>query len=341
MALLAILMLLAGACGSNDDPALEGGEDSVATTSSVPQGQTALPRPRFEPGTTMAALQSKGKIVIGTKFDQPPLGVKNPVTNEVEGFDVEIGKLMAVAIFGGRVDEMDTKIEFVEARTPDRETLIKEGKVDIVVATYSITDARKQQVDFAGPYLLARQDVMVTADDTTIKSPADLNGKKVCSVTNSTSIKNILEKAPQSDIRTSFERYSLCAEALADGRVDAVTTDDVILLGLAKDNPGKFKVLGVPFTNENYGIGVKKGDDAFRAFLNDRIEAIYKSGEWRRAAEGTFVPQGQRAPEPPPVDRYTTGAAATTTTAGSGGGTSTSTSTSTSARANTTTTTTR
>jgi glutamate transport system substrate-binding protein len=310
-ALLVLFALLAGAC-ADDDPAVDSGDsgDDVTTTT-----EDDGP-PEFDAGTTMATLQSKGKITVGTKFDQPLFGLKNAVTGDIEGFDVEMAKIVAAAIFGGTPEEAGDKIEFVEAVSKNREPFIQEGKVDFVVATYTINDTRKQVVDFAGPYYVAGQDIMVKADDTTIKSVTDLNGKKVCSVAGSTSIKNVAEKAPQADISTSFDKYSLCAEALADGRVQAVTTDDIILLGLIKDNPGKFKLVKSTFTKEPYGIGLKKGDDKFRDFINDVIEKAYEDGSWKKAFEATVGTSGEKAPEPPDVDRYTVTppAPATTTT---------------------------
>jgi glutamate transport system substrate-binding protein len=159
----------------------------------------------------------------------------------------------------------------------------------------------------------------------------------VCSATGSTSIKNVVDKAPQADVSTSFDKYSLCAEALADGRVQAVTTDNVILLGLIKDNPDKFQLVKNTFTTEPYGIGIKKGDDAFRTFLNDRLEAIYKSGEWKTAFESTVGAAGPEAgtPEPPKVDRYAAGgtsSGATSTTTGGSSATTSSSTTSTTAK---------
>jgi glutamate transport system substrate-binding protein len=329
-ALLLLLALLAGACGGDDDPAVDSGDDdgAAATTTTADDGP-----PKFDAGTTMAALQAKGKITVGTKFDQPLFGLKNPVSNEVEGFDVEMAKIIASKIFGGSAADAGKKIEFVETVSKNREPFIQEGKVDFVVATYTINDTRKQVVDFAGPYYVAGQDIMVKADNTTIKSVTDLNGKKVCSVAGSTSIKNVQEKAPQADISTSFDKYSLCAEALADGRVQAVTTDDIILLGLIKDNPGKFKLVKKTFTTEPYGIGLKKGDDKFRDFLNDVIEEAFEDGSWAKAFDATVGAAGEKAPTPPKVDRYTstastgatttTAAGGSTTTAASGGSTTT------------------
>jgi glutamate transport system substrate-binding protein len=326
VALFSVLALLGAACGSDDN----GGavDDDGTTTSSVPDHAA---------GTTMAALQSKGTIRVGVKFDQPGFGLKNPTTNEVEGFDVEIAKLLAQAIFGGSVESVESKIEFIEAVSKNREPFIQDGTVDIVVATYTINDTRKQVVDFAGPYFVARQDIMVKADDSSIKGVQDLNGKKVCTVKGSTSEKNLRAQAPQADV-VLFDTYSLCAEALGDGRVVAVTTDNTILAGLVKAAGEAYKLVENPFSDEPYGIGLKKGDDAFRNFLNTTLERIFENGEWEKAFERTLGEQGLglKTPEPPSVDRYTstggtggTGGTGTTTTTtgGSGGGSGTTTST--------------
>ena len=294
--LLLVLALVATACGDNDNK-----EETTGQTGGPAVSTTALPT--FAAGTTMATLQQKGKIVVGTKFDQPGLGLKNPTTGKVEGFDVEIAKLIAVGIFGGTRDNVESKIEFKESTTPNREAFIENGTVDIVVATYTINDTRKQRVDFAGPYYIAGQDIMVKANDNSIKGVNDLNGKKVCSVRNSTPAANIRAKAPQADL-TEFDQYSDCVEAMRDGRVQAVSTDNSILLGFVDRNKGEFKLVGNRFTDEPYGIGLKKGDTAFRNFINDRLDAIYRSGEWAKAFNDTLGKLGLQAPTPPPVDRY-------------------------------------
>ena len=315
LVLLLCVALFGAACGSDDEPALESGDDTTETTK--PSGP-----PKFDAGTTMAALQQKGKIVVGTKFDQPGFGLKNPTTGKVEGFDVEIAKLIAVGIFGGEVADVESKIEFVESVSKNREPFIQDGKVDIVVATYTINDTRKQVVDFAGPYFVAEQDIMVKKDDTTIKTVTDLNGKKVCTAKGSTSEKNVRAKAPQADV-VLFDTYSQCAEALTDGRVVAVTTDNTILAGLVQSSTGAFKLIKAPFSEEPYGIGLKRGDQAFRDFINDRLEEIYEGDEWADAFSATLGKIGLETPEPPDVDRYTATAATTPTTAATGGATST------------------
>lgn len=314
-ALVVGLAMLGAACGNDDDPAISGAGGG---------GQQGPPAPTFPAGSTMANIQAKGKLVVGIKFDQPGLGVKNPTTNSVVGFDADIARLIAVGIFGGPVQDIDSKIEFREAPTPQRELLIQNGTVDLVVATYTINDARKQQIDFAGPYFIAGQDIMVKTGDTSIRSVTDLNGKKVCSVRNSTPAQRIRQQAPQADL-TEFDTYTLCKDALLDGRVEAVSTDNVILIGFVEANPNTLKVVGNRFSDEPYGIGLKKGDDAFRNFINDRLEQIYRSGEWARAFEANLGKFGIPTPTPPPVDRYQSpgGAVPATTTTAAGGGATT------------------
>ncbi len=289
------LSLVVAACGK--DKTTETGSQSNTTA-----GVTTT-RPTFAAGSTMANLQAKGKIVVGTKFDQPGLGQKNPTTGKVEGFDVEIAKLIAQGLFGGSLSDAESKIEFKESTTPNRETFIENGTVDIVVATYTINDARKQRIDFAGPYYVAGQDIMVKASDNTIKGVADLNGKKTCSVRNSTPAANVVKLAPQADL-TLFDQYSDCVQAMRDGRVQSVTTDNSILLGFVANAPTEFKIVGNKFTDEPYGIGLKKGDTAFRAFINDRLEAIYANGAWASAFTATLGKLGIPTPTPPAVNRY-------------------------------------
>jgi glutamate transport system substrate-binding protein len=287
---------LVAACGSDKKTSTSSSSASSATESS------------FAAGTTMARIKQAGTIKVGVKFDQPGFGLKNPTTGQVEGFDVEIAKLIVAAI--GK----DVKIEYIESVSKNREPFIQDGTVDLVAATYTINDTRKQVVDFAGPYFVAKQDIMVKKDDTTIKKVDDLNGKKVCTVTGSTSEKNVKAKAPQADV-TLFDSYSKCAEALTDGRVVAVTTDNTILAGLIQASSGAFKLVEAPFSDEPYGLGVKLHDDAFRTFINDTLDQIFKNGDWAKAFEATLGKIGLKTPEPPKVDRYTVTPPAPTTTA--------------------------
>jgi glutamate transport system substrate-binding protein len=249
---------------------------------------------------TLDAIKKRGKIIVGTKYDQPLFGQQNPTNNKLEGFDTEMARLVSIRIFGD-----PNKIEFVESVSKNREPFIQQGKVDMVAATYTINDKRKKVVDFAGPYYVAGQDIMVKSGDSSINSVTDLNGKKVCTVEGSTSEENVKTKAPQAQV-TALDTYSACAEALGDGRVVAETTDNVILLGLISQNKDAYKLVGKPFTQEPYGLGMKKGDTGFRNFLNDTLEESYRNGDWAKAFASTAGTVEKSTPQPPAVDRYTT-----------------------------------
>ena len=251
---------------------------------SAPQ-YAAVVAPVSAPGTTMAAIQARGFIRIGIKYDQPAFGLRDPATGDFRGFDVEIAKLIAVAIFGGNVNELGSRVQFVEAVSRDRESFLQDGRVDMVIATYSITPERRDKVDFAGPYFRARQDIMVRAGDASITGVDDLTAKRVCTARGSTSLQNLLNRNPKADV-VLRDTYSECATALLAGDVDAVTTDQPILAGYAHQSGGTLKVLNNPFSvvsDELYGIGIPKGDEKLRSFLNQRLEEIVANGDWARA----------------------------------------------------------
>jgi glutamate transport system substrate-binding protein len=297
LALLAVLALVAAGCGDDDDSGEATGDTSATGSPSGSPADDDDGDTEFPAGSTMARIKEAGKITVGTKFDQPLFGLKNPRNDDVEGFDVEIAKLIVERIGD------DIEIEFVETPSAIRETAIQDGTVDMVVATYTINDTRKEKIDFAGPYYVAGQDIMVAADDDSISGIDDLNGKRVCSVQGSTSVENVREMAPDADI-TEYDVYSKCADDLRNGRVDAVSTDNVILVGLIDEAGDAFKLVGNPFTEEPYGIGVKKGDDDFRDFINDVLEDIFDNGDWAQAYEDTVGKVDENTPDPPSVDRY-------------------------------------
>ncbi|MDF3304806.1 glutamate ABC transporter substrate-binding protein [Rhodococcus sp. T2V] len=242
---------------------------------------------------------SEGKLTVGIKYDQPGLGLRNP-DGSFSGFDVEVAEYIA-----GKLGVAPENIVFKESPSAQRETLIQNGEVDYIVATYSITDARKEKVDFAGPYFIAGQSLLVKSDNTDITGPESLNGgKKLCSVTGSTPAQKVKDQYAQDVQLQEFDTYSACVEALRNGAVDAVTTDDIILAGYAAQYPGELKVVGAPFTEERYGVGLAKGDDETRAKINDAIEAMIADGSWARAFNETVGASGYPIPAPPTVDRY-------------------------------------
>ncbi len=249
----------------------------------------------FEAGTTMAELNEKGSITIGTKFDQPLFGQVD-ADGKPQGFDVEIGKLIAA-----KLGISEDNITWTETQSANREPFIQSGEVDIVIATYTINDKRKEVIDFAGPYYNAGQDLLVLAGNPEgIEGPEDLEGKTVCTVSGSTSEANIAE---YTDSITALGGYSDCLEPVRNGQAVALTTDNVILAGLADSSGGEFEVLGDPFTEEPYGIGLTKGDDEFRTWINDLLEESFEDGTWADAWERT-AGSVLKLPEPPTVDRY-------------------------------------
>lgn len=274
---LAAALTMAGCAGADDTAAPE------------------VEQTEFEAGTTMAALQEAGEITIGTKYDQPLFGLVD-ADGTPQGFDVEMGKLIAA-----KLGIAEDGINWRETVSANREPFIESGEVDLVIATYTINDARKEVISFAGPYYEAGQDLLVLeGNPENIEGPDDLAGKAVCTVSGSTSEKNIAEYT--TDI-IAAGGYADCLEPLRTGAVVAVTTDNVILAGLADQNAPEFEVVNNPFTEEPYGIGLAKDDTDFRNFINDVLEEAYEDGAWAEAWENT-AGVVLDTPEPPAVDRY-------------------------------------
>lgn len=215
-------------------------------------------------------------ITIGIKYDQPGLGLKSG--DDFTGFDIDVAKYVAKEL---GYDEKDIKFE--ETPSAQRENMLASGQVDMIFATYSITDSRKEKVDFAGPYFVAGQDLLVTIDNTEITGPDALDGKKLCSVQGSTSAQRVKDEYAAGVQLQEFDTYSKCIEQLSAGSIDAVTTDDIILAGFAAQpaNEGKLKVVANTFSAENYGVGIKKGSDQCED-INKAITKMIDDGSWRK-----------------------------------------------------------
>ncbi|ATL30927.1 glutamate ABC transporter substrate-binding protein [Streptomyces formicae] len=235
------------------------------------------------------------KITIGIKFDQPGVGLKTP--DGYTGFDVDVATYVAKEL-GYSADD----IEWKETPSADRETALQRGDVKFIAASYSINDERQKKVDFAGPYLLAHQDLLVRSDDK-ISKATDLNGKKLCSVTGSTSAQNVKKTiAPKAQLK-QYGTYSECINGLSSGAVDALTTDDSILAGYAAQDQykGKFKLAGLKLTNENYGIGIKKGDTKLKDKINKALEKMVKDKAWDKAVKDNFGPANYKNDPAPKI----------------------------------------
>ena len=290
---MAVGLLVSGlvliGCGREASPEASGTEVPVP---SVAQNVTVTGSPTFD------RMTQRGTVTIGVKNDQPGLGYLNPTTNRYEGFDIEISRLIAAKLGF----DPETKIEYVAIPSAAREQAIINGQVDYYVGTYTINDARKEQISFAGPYFVAGQDLLVKSGDDSITGPDTLAGKRVCSATGSTPIRRIREQGLTDQV-IEFQNYSQCVDQLLAGHVDAVTTDDAILQGYAAQDPERLKVVGKPFSQEPYGVGMLRADDALRSEVNDILENAAKDGTWQQIYDGTLGQSGSDA-TPPAVDRY-------------------------------------
>jgi aspartate/glutamate/glutamine transport system substrate-binding protein len=253
LSLLAVI-LLAGCGGGNDsDKAEEGGG-------------------KDKEKDVLAQVKEKDKIVFGVKNDTRLFGLKNPSTGEVEGFDIDIAKALAAEILGD-----ENKVEFKEVTSKTRMALLNNGDIDAIVATMTITEDRKKEVDFTDVYFDAGQSLLVKKGSD-IKGIDSLKGKKVLAVKGSTSSINIREKAPEAQV-LEFENYSEAFAALKSGQGDALTTDDSILYGMVDEDPS-YELVGGTFTEEPYGIAVKKGNTEFVEELNKALKSLKDSGKY-------------------------------------------------------------
>ena len=288
LALAAAFALSLSACGGGSDSTVSGAGGTAAS---------------FPAGSRMAEIQSSGKLTVGTKFDQPLFGLKG-LSGKPEGFDVEIAKIVAAKL-GIPAD----KIEFVESVSANREPFLQQKRVDLVVATYTINDKRDKVVDFAGPYFLAGQDILVAkGNPKAITGPESLKGKRTCSVSGSTPAETVQEKyglVAGQDLQL-VDVYTKCRDALANGQFDAVTTDNVILAGYVNAAPDKFELVGKPFTEEPYGIGLPEGQEDFCAFINETLTAAVADGSYAKAftsTVGKIIPEVPTLPAPRGCDK--------------------------------------
>lgn len=284
--------MLAAACGKEGSPPVKGPKPEQLPVYKVDTGF------RLPASPTWTKAKKRGYLRVGAKEDQPYLGEKDPATGIYSGFDIEIAKMMSASL------GFDPKtIRFKTIASANRETALQNGQIDYYVGTYTINAMRKKLVGFAGPYYMAGQGLLVRTDENDINGPQDLVSKTVCSAAGSTPYQRIAADYPKA-ILVAYDTYSICVDNLLTYQVDAVTTDDAILLGFAAKAPEEMKVVGKPFSEEPYGIGVPRSDNALRFALNDALEANEKNGNWKKAFEATLGLSGVPAPTPPPIDRY-------------------------------------
>ncbi|MDF1605721.1 glutamate ABC transporter substrate-binding protein [Nocardioides sp. YIM 152315] len=279
---LALAAALA-ACGDAGDDSDEGADVEVQENAAD----------EFDDGTRMKELADSGSVIIGVKYDQPGIGFKGATDDMPVGFDPEIGKILAADLGIAPED-----ITWKETISDNREPFLQNGEVDLVIASYSITDERRAVVGQAGPYYVTGQQLLVKSDSD-IDSLDDVKGTEVCSVTGSTSLENIEAEGAKP---RGFDTYSECVDQVLNGRVDAMTTDGAILLGYAAQNPDQLKVVVDPFSEERYGVGYSQDHPEMCEWITDTIEDAQEDGAWAEAFEATLGKSGVDTPEPPAMD---------------------------------------
>ncbi|MEV6039135.1 glutamate ABC transporter substrate-binding protein [Nonomuraea sp. NPDC052116] len=251
--------------------------------------------------TVVGKIRNAGRVVVGTKWDQPSLGLKTG-EGPPEGFDADVAKYIVDHIAQGR----RVQITWRESASSAREALLQNGSVDLIVATYSIAPSRRSMVTFGGPYIVTPQDTMVRASDTSIKKVTDLRGKRLCLAEGSNSYRRIVDPPPNGKLNLPMQlvpaaNYSDCVRKLADGRLDAISTLDLILAGFAEQEPGRFRLLNDPVSSEKWGVGIKKGDTATCEAVNQAISAMWHDGTATRLLRKWFGKSGFKLPSSLPA----------------------------------------
>jgi glutamate transport system substrate-binding protein len=279
---LAVAALAVAACGDDDDD--DGGGNGGGDG-----GGQAEEAQQFPAGSTLGKIQDRGEITIGVKFDVPPFGFKNPQSGEVEGFDVDMGKIVA--------EELGVEPKFVEAISDNRIPFLQQGEVDLILSTMTINQERDMEIEFSEPYYIARGRILVPGDSD-IKGIEDLAGKRVCTALGSTYEETLREEAPNADLKL-VDTYSECLELLQNGAIDAISTDDVILTGMIIQDD-TLKMVGDELTIEPYGAGIKEGEKEFQKFVSDTFTAAEQDGRWEDLYQrwvGQYTDQKEQPPK--------------------------------------------
>lgn len=290
---IAIAALALTACNSGTpgaEPGTGGATGDAGDGSASGNPWTVATDVTLDGSPTFEKMTDADKVVIGVKNDQPGLGYEDAATGTRSGFDIDIARWVAASL---GFDE--DKIEYQTIPSANREQAIVNGDIDYYVGTYSITDKRKEQIDFAGPYFITGQGLLVAKDNTDINGPDDLAGKIVCSVTGSTPLQRIRDEYNPGDT-VEYDTYSQCVEQLKAGSVDAITTDEAILAGYVAQEPDALKIAGEPFSEERYGVGLPKGDTV----LKDHINALFNDNPeiWTAIFDKNLAPAGIAGDQP-------------------------------------------
>jgi glutamate transport system substrate-binding protein len=275
---LAVAALALAACGDDDDDD-DGGAGG---------GDQAADVEQFPANTTLGKIQERGEITIGVKFDVPPFGFKNPQTNEVEGFDVDMGRFIA--------EELGVEPKFIEAISDNRIPFLERGTVDLILSTMTINAERDLEIDFSEPYYIAQGRILVPKGSD-IKGLEDLAGTSVCTALGSTYEETIREDAPDADLKL-VDTYSECLELLQNEAIDAISTDDVILTGMIIQDDS-LEMVGDPLTTEPYGVGIKDGDKQLKDFVDGVLQTVEEDGRWEETYQKWVGRHIGREEQPP------------------------------------------
>lgn len=278
----------------NGSAAVPGNSSAPSASGDIYSGAPIAEAAAILPGSTMEKIKKRGKLIVGEALDAPLLSQQDPSNpDNVEGFDAELAKLLAVYILG------KPDVQIVPPATETREALLGNGTVDVVFNTYTVTPKRATQVDFAGPYFSSGLAVAVKTGNTSIKGVADLAGKTVIVGTNTPAVTEVPKKAPSAKL-VSFATDPEAVQALIQGRGDAYVQDITLLASDAKSNP-QITVVGNPFTSEPYGIGLKHGDSQMKSFVNGWLTQIEKNGLWAKVWQNTLGTVVKSNPPTPPA----------------------------------------
>jgi ABC-type amino acid transport substrate-binding protein len=280
LATLALVLgvLLAAGCGDDDDDDGGGGNG----------GGAAGEARQFPADTALGKIQRNGEITIGVKYDVPPFGFLNPQTDEVEGFDVDLGRFIA--------EELGVQPKFIEAISDNRIPFLERGTVDLILSTMTINAERDTEIDFSEPYYIAEGRILVPKGSD-IKGLQDLKGKSVCTALGSTYEETIRERAPDADLRL-VDTYSECLELLQNEAIDAISTDDVILTGMIIQDDS-LQMVGDRLTVEPYGVGIKEGDKQTKRFVDQVLRQIEEDGRWEETYQKWVGRHLDRQEQPP------------------------------------------
>jgi ABC-type amino acid transport substrate-binding protein len=272
---LALGALVVAGCGDDDDDGGNGGEQAAEVE-------------QFPANTSLGKIQRSGEITIGVKYDVPPFGFLNPQSDEVEGFDVDIGRFIA--------EDLGVEPKFIEAISDNRIPFLERGTVDLILSTMTINQERDTEIDFSQPYYIAQGRILVP-QGSDIAGLQDLNGRSVCTALGSTYEETIRERAPDADLRL-VDKYSECLTLLQTEAIDAISTDDVILTGMIIEDDS-LEMVGNRLTVEPYGVGIKEGDRQMQRFVDGVLRQVEEDGRWEETYQ-KWVGRHLDRQEPPP-----------------------------------------